>query len=71
MTQGHDDQGRQDVGLYEKILKRTEEILESGRKNLDDALRKASDELSGAGEFTRRTGGQNIRLRQAGRSERH
>ncbi len=53
MTQGHDDQGRQDVGLYEKILKRTEEILESGRKNLDDALRKASDELSGAGEFTR------------------
>ncbi len=53
MTQEHDDRDRQDVGLYEKILKRTEELLESGRKNLDDALEKASEELAEAGEFTR------------------
>ncbi|MEA3544198.1 MAG: hypothetical protein U9R69_03150 [Thermodesulfobacteriota bacterium] len=44
---------QEDVSLYEKIIARTEELLESGRKNLDEALRRAGDELSTAGDFTR------------------
>jgi len=31
----------QDVGLYEKLAARTAELLEEGRKSLDDALKKA------------------------------
>ena len=44
---------QEDVGIYKKIVTRTEELLESGRKNLDDALKKAGDEFSSAGTFTR------------------
>ncbi|SEA46082.1 Zinc-ribbon containing domain-containing protein [Desulfuromusa kysingii] len=46
-------QEQEDVTVYEKIVSRTEELLEGGRKNLDEALKKASDELSSAGTFTR------------------
>jgi len=44
---------QEEVGLYEKIISRTEELLDSGRKNLDEALKRAGDELSSAGNFTR------------------
>lgn len=44
----------EDVNLYKKIISRTEELLESGRKNLDEALKRAGDELSSAGSFTRK-----------------
>jgi hypothetical protein len=46
-------QDQEDVGLYEKIVSRTEELLGSGRKNLDEALTRAGDEFSSAGTFTR------------------
>lgn len=49
--QQNDEQ--QEVGLYEKIISRTEELLDSGRKNLDEALKKAGEELSSAGSFTK------------------
>jgi Zn finger protein HypA/HybF involved in hydrogenase expression len=48
-----DKKGPEDVGLYDRLLKRTEELLDSGRKNLDDALQKASEEIASAGDFTR------------------
>ena len=44
---------QEEVGLYEKIISRTEELLGSGRKNLNEALKRAGDELSSAGNFTR------------------
>ncbi|WP_321371154.1 hypothetical protein [uncultured Desulfuromusa sp.] len=46
-------QEQEDVTIYKRIVSRTEELLENGRKNLDDALKKAGDELSSAGTFTR------------------
>jgi len=45
--------GERDVGLYEKLLSRTRELLDSGRRNVDEALKKASEELASAGEYTR------------------
>ncbi len=50
-----DDQknAQQEIGLYETLAKRTAELLESGKKNLDEALRKANEELTSAGDFSR------------------
>lgn len=45
------NQEQRDVGLYEKLAARTAEILEEGKKTLNEALEKAKEELSGAGEF--------------------
>ena len=42
-----------DVSLYEKIVSQTEELLGSGRKTLDEALKRAGDDFSSAGSFTR------------------
>ncbi len=42
-----------DVSLYEKIVSQTEELLGSGRKTLDEALKRAGDDLASAGTFTR------------------
>ena len=42
-----------DVSLYEKIVSQTEELMTSGRKSFDEALKRAGDELSSAGNFTR------------------
>ncbi len=47
------DNGQEEVGLYEKIVLRTEELWESGRKNFDEALKKAGEEFASAGSFTR------------------
>jgi len=43
----------EDVGLYQKMAERTAEILQEGRKTLDEALKKAGDEISSGGEYTR------------------
>ncbi len=43
---------QQELGFYEKMSKRTVEILEDGKKTFDEALKKAGEELSGAGEFS-------------------
>ena len=54
MTENNQENNEQEeVGLYEKIISRTEELLGSGRKNLDEALKRAGDDLSSAGNFTR------------------
>ncbi len=47
------NKGQEDVGLYDKLASRTAELLETGRKTLDEALKKAGEELSSAGEYTR------------------
>jgi len=54
MSEKHDnnDNDQQEVGLYEKLATRTAELLEEGRKTLDEALKKAKDELGKAGEFS-------------------
>lgn len=52
MTEKQDNNEHQDVGLYEKLAARTAELLEEGKKTLDEALKKAKDELSKAGDFS-------------------
>ena len=51
MSENHDN-NEQDVSLYEKLADRTAELLEEGKKTLDEALKKAKEELSKAGEFS-------------------
>jgi ssDNA-binding Zn-finger/Zn-ribbon topoisomerase 1 len=46
-------QEQEEISLYARIVTRTEELMESGRKNLDEALKKASEDLTSAGDFTR------------------
>lgn len=54
MTEDNQPKNEQDdISIYEKIISRTEELLGSGRKSLDEALKKAGDEISSAGTFTR------------------
>ena len=48
--QNNDEQ--QEIGFYEKLSKRTAELLQGGKKTFDEALKKASEELSSAGEFS-------------------
>ncbi len=43
----------EDVGLYQKLADRAAELLQESRKNLDEALKKASEEISSGGEYTR------------------
>jgi len=43
----------EDVHLYQRIADRAAEILKEGRKSVDEALKKASDEITSGGEFTR------------------
>lgn len=42
-----------DVDFYQKLADRTAEILAEGKKSLDGALKKASDELSAGEEYSR------------------
>jgi len=43
----------EDVSLYQKLADRTAEILAEGKKSLDGALKKASDEVTAGGEYSR------------------
>ncbi len=43
----------EDVSLYQKLADRTAEILAEGKKTLDGALKKASDEVTAGGEYSR------------------
>lgn len=42
-----------EVSLYDRLLARTEVLLESGRISLEDALHEAAEELSSLGDYTR------------------
>jgi hypothetical protein len=54
MTEQDDKQQEQkEVGLYEKIAARTAELMEEGKKTLDEALAKAREEIAVAGDFSR------------------
>ena len=53
MTDQQKNNEQEDIGFYEKIISRTEELLGSGKKNLDEAIKKAGEELSSAGDYTR------------------
>jgi len=56
MSEKNEQNEQQDVGLYEKLAARTAELLEEGKKTLDEALKKAKEELSRelsrAGDFS-------------------
>ncbi|HKL25486.1 MAG TPA: hypothetical protein VJ910_04610 [Desulfuromonadales bacterium] len=41
-----------EVGLYEKLASRTAELLEESKKTLDEALKKAREEVNRAGNFS-------------------
>ncbi len=54
MTENNQDKNQQEeVSLYEKIISRTEELLGDRRKSLDEALKRAGEEFTSAGHFTR------------------
>ncbi len=54
MTDNNQKKDNQDdVSLYEKMVAQTEELVGSGRKTLDEALKRVQDDLSSAGNFTR------------------
>ena len=54
MTDNNQKKDNQDdVSLYEKMVSQTEELVGSGRKTLDEALKRVQDDLSSAGNFTR------------------
>lgn len=44
---------QEEIGHYEKLASRTADLLEEGKKTFDEALKKAKDELSAAGDFSR------------------
>jgi NADH pyrophosphatase NudC (nudix superfamily) len=52
MSEHNDNNEQQDVSLYEKLADRTAELLEEGKKTLDEALKKAKEELHKAGDFS-------------------
>lgn len=43
----------EEVSHYEKLVSRTADFLEDGKKTFDEALKKAKDELSSAGDASR------------------
>lgn len=52
MTDQDKNNDQQEVSFYEKLAERTAELIEEGRKTLDEALKKAKDELTRAGNYT-------------------
>ncbi|MDT8443313.1 MAG: hypothetical protein RQ722_03380 [Desulfuromonadales bacterium] len=44
---------QEEVSLYEKLASRTADLLEEGKKTFDEALKKAKEELSAAGDYSR------------------
>ncbi|MDY0270280.1 zinc ribbon-containing protein [Trichloromonas sp.] len=47
------EEEHEDVGLYQKLAARTAELVDEGRKTLDEALKKAGEEIAAGGEYTR------------------
>lgn len=46
-------QEQEEVGLYEKLASRTADLLDEGKKTFDEALKRAKEELSSAGDFSK------------------
>lgn len=53
MEDNKDKNEEHEVGLYERIASRTAELVESGRQNMDEALKKSREELTAAGDYSR------------------
>lgn len=56
MTEKKEQQGEQeeqDAKYYQKLISRTEELMASGRKTLDEAVKKAREEVTSAGNYSR------------------
>jgi hypothetical protein len=53
MTDENENKKKDDVSLYENLAARTAELLEEGKKTLDEAIKKAGEEISSAGKFSR------------------
>jgi len=53
MNENDDKTTKDDVSLYENLAARTAELLEEGKKTFDEAMKKAGDEFTSAGKFTR------------------
>ena len=51
--QAQQEEKQPEVTFYERLAARTAELLESGRRGLDEALKRAGEELSSAGDFSR------------------
>lgn len=47
----HEEQ--EEIGLYEKLASRTADLLDEGKKTFDEALKRAKEELSSAGDFSK------------------
>ena len=48
-----DPEEHDDVNRYQKLADRTAEILQESRKTIDEALKKAGEEITAGGDFTR------------------
>lgn len=48
-----DPEENEDVHLYQRLADRASELLQDGRKTVDEALKKAGEEISAGGDFTR------------------
>lgn len=53
MSEHDDKKGKDDISLYENLAARTAELLEDGKKTFEEAMKKAGDEFTSAGKFTR------------------
>lgn len=56
MTEKKEQQGEQeeqDAKYYQKLISRTDELMASGRKTLDEAVKKAREEVTSAGNYSR------------------
>ena len=52
---------QEEIGRYEKLASRTADLIEEGKKTFDEALKKAKEELSSAGDFSRERRGADCR----------
>lgn len=53
MTDKKNPEENEDVRLYQRMADRAAELIGEGRKTIDEALKKASEEISAGGEYTR------------------
>lgn len=53
MSDKKNHEENEDVRLYQRMADRAAELLQEGRKTVDEALKKASEEISSGGDYTR------------------
>jgi len=53
VTEKKQSQDQEEVGLYQKLSAQASEFLQGGRKNIEEALKKAGEEVSARGDYTR------------------